>query len=72
MGGHTHRPLLRTLEGWQLLNPGSVGMPFEQRNGAYLNVARAGYLLMDEVPDGWSIQFRRRAYPARQIREGLR
>lgn len=72
IGGHTHRPLLRTLEGWQLLNPGSVGLPFELRNGVYVNVARAGYLLLDQRGDNWSVQFRQVAYPARAIREGFR
>ena len=32
VGGHTHAPLLRTLDGWRLLNPGSVGWPM--RNAA--------------------------------------
>lgn len=72
VGGHTHRPLLRTLDGWQLLNPGSVGMPFELRSGAYVNVARAEYLLLDTVGSGWNTQFRQVAYPARLIQDGFR
>ncbi|GAA4019422.1 hypothetical protein GCM10022631_35920 [Deinococcus rubellus] len=76
IGGHTHRPLLRTLEGWHLLNPGSVGLPFELRNGVYLNVARAEYLLLDLLPGkglgGGQVQFRQVPYPARLIQDGLR
>ena len=72
VGGHTHRPLLRTLEGWQLLNPGSVGMPFELRNGTYVNVARAEFLLLDQLPGGWGVGFKRVAYPVEAIRGGLR
>ncbi|WP_161880319.1 metallophosphoesterase family protein [Deinococcus alpinitundrae] len=72
IGSHTHRPLLRTLEGWQLLNPGSVGLPFELRNGVYVNVARAEYLLLDRLGEHWNAQFRQVAYPARAIQDGFR
>ncbi|WP_420596052.1 metallophosphoesterase family protein [Deinococcus sp.] len=71
IGGHTHKPLLRTLDGWQLLNPGSVGLPFELRNGRYVSPARAHYLLLDEAPGGWTVQFRQVPYPVERIREGL-
>jgi len=27
--GHTHRPLDRIVDGWRLVNPGSVGLPFD-------------------------------------------
>ena len=72
IGGHTHKPLLRTQGGWRLLNPGSVGMPFELRNGRSVNPARAHYLLLDELPGGWNIQFCQVPYPARLIRDGFR
>ena len=71
IGGHTHKPLLRTLDGWQLLNPGSVGLPFELRNGRYVSPARAHYLLLDETPGGWMVQFRQVPYPVEHIREGF-
>lgn len=72
VGGHTHKPLLRTLEGWTLLNPGSVGLPFEKRGGVYVNPARAEYLLLDRVPGGWQPTFRRVPYPVEEIRQGFR
>ena len=72
IGGHTHKPLLRTQGGWRLLNPGSVGMPFELRNGRYVNPARAHSLLLDMVGSDWTIQFRQVAYPVKLIRDGFR
>lgn len=71
VGGHTHRPLLRTLDGWTLMNPGSVGLPFEKRGGVYVNPARAEYLLLDRVPGGWQATFRRVPYAVEDIRQGF-
>ena len=33
--GHTHMQFERTIAGKRVLNSGSVGMPFEERPGAY-------------------------------------
>jgi diadenosine tetraphosphatase ApaH/serine/threonine PP2A family protein phosphatase len=33
--GHTHRQFDRRLNGWRVINAGSVGMPYEGRSGAY-------------------------------------
>jgi predicted phosphodiesterase len=33
--GHTHRQFDRQIDGWRLVNAGSVGMPYEGRAGAY-------------------------------------
>lgn len=71
VGGHTHRPLLRTLDGWTLLNPGSVGLPFEKRGDHYVNLARAEYLLLDEVVGGWSPTFRRVPYDVQAVRQSI-
>lgn len=67
VGGHTHAPLLRTLDGWRLLNPGSVGMAYEKRGGRYVNVSRAEYLIVD----GDGIQFRRVRYDVKAIQAGI-
>lgn len=33
--GHTHRQFDRRVDGWRVVNAGSVGMPYEGRPGAY-------------------------------------
>jgi diadenosine tetraphosphatase ApaH/serine/threonine PP2A family protein phosphatase len=50
--GHTHLPFARTADGVQLVNPGSVGMPFD-------GDPRAGYALLAE--DG-EVECRRVTY----------
>ena len=72
IGGHTHKPLLRTQGGWRLLNPGSVGMPFKLRGGRFVNPPRAEYLLLDAVGSSWDVQFRQVPYPVRLIQDGFR
>jgi predicted phosphodiesterase len=67
VGGHTHAPLLRTLGGWRLLNPGSVGLAGEVRAGRYVNVAQAEYLLLE---DG-HVTFRRVPYDVRAVQTGI-
>lgn len=72
MGGHTHKPLLRTVDGWTLLNPGSVGLPFEKRGEVYVNLAYAEYLLLDKVRGGWQPTFRRVFYDVQDIQNAVR
>jgi diadenosine tetraphosphatase ApaH/serine/threonine PP2A family protein phosphatase len=52
--GHTHLPFARTsaVRGIELVNPGSVGMPFD-------GDPRAAYAL---VHDGWRVEHRRVEY----------
>ncbi|GAA5532921.1 metallophosphoesterase family protein [Deinococcus aluminii] len=71
VGGHTHKPLLRTLDGWTLLNPGSVGLPFERRGERYVNPARAEYLLLERRAGGWQPTFRAVPYDVEEVRRGL-
>jgi hypothetical protein len=33
--GHTHRQFDRRVDGWRVINAGSVGMPYEGQRGAY-------------------------------------
>ena len=67
VGGHMHAPLLRSLDGWRLLNPGSVGLAFEKRGGRYVNVSRAEYL----ISDGDDVQFRRVSYDVKAVQAGI-
>ncbi|MCB0047612.1 MAG: metallophosphoesterase family protein [Caldilineaceae bacterium] len=59
ISSHTHRPLDRRVDGWRIVNPGSVGLPY---NGD----PRAQYALLDLVagPNGpaWQATFRQVAY----------
>lgn len=71
IGGHTHKPLLRTLEGWTLLNPGSVGLPYEKRGEVYVNLAYAEYLLLDKLEGGWQPTFRRVFYDVQDIQTAV-
>ncbi len=67
VGGHTHSPLLRSLDGWRLLNPGSVGLAYEKRGDRYVNISRAEYLILD----GDRVQFRRIAYDVNTVQAGI-
>ncbi|QFP76148.1 metallophosphoesterase [Deinococcus sp. AJ005] len=71
IGGHTHQPLLRSLDGWRLLNPGSVGLPFQKRGGKYVNLAYAEYLLLDSISGGWMPTFRRVPYDLATLKKGI-
>ncbi|MCP2015593.1 putative phosphodiesterase [Deinococcus sp. HSC-46F16] len=68
VGGHTHKPLLRTLDGWTLLNPGSVGLPYERRGDRYVNLAQASYLLLGSAGQ---VTFRTVPYDVRAVQEGI-
>lgn len=47
---HSHLPLDRRAGRWQLINPGSVGVPLDGRPG----VAR--YALLEGTPEGWRVE----------------
>lgn len=40
--GHTHVSYVRSLYGWTLFNPGSVGMPYEGKRGAFWATLEGG------------------------------
>ena len=59
--GHTHRPLIRDMDGTLMVNVGSVGLPFDGDR-------RAGYARAVAGPGGWQVVIRRLAYDWRQTR----
>lgn len=61
VGAHTHRPLDRQVGPQRVLNPGSVGMPY---NGD----PRAQYLLLDADASGLHASFRQVDYPVEAVR----
>ena len=60
-GGHTHVPMLRRYRDALLVNPGSVGLPFEQpaRTGRERNPPWAEYALVRWVNGGLGVELRR-------------
>lgn len=40
--GHTHVGYVRSLDGWTLFNPGSIGMPYEGKRGAFWATLEGG------------------------------
>ncbi len=62
MFGHTHLPFRRTAGEVELVNPGSVGMPFD-------GDTRAAYALVDD--DG-RVEHRRVAYDHAQTAQRIR
>ena len=59
--GHTHRPLIRDLDGTLVVNVGSVGLPFDGDR-------RAGYARAVAGARGWQVAIRRLTYDWRQTR----
>ncbi len=49
---HTHLALDRTVDRWHIVNPGSVGHPFD-------GILSASYLLLESCTDGWQAVHRR-------------
>ncbi|MFC4639435.1 metallophosphoesterase family protein [Deinococcus hohokamensis] len=70
-GGHTHRAGHLPQVDWGYFNPGSVGLPFEQRGERFVNLARAEYLLLDWGPGGWQPTFRRVPYALHDLQRGI-
>jgi hypothetical protein len=59
-GGHTHQPFLRRYRTHYLINPGSVGLPFEQLpEGGARNPAWAEYALVEWDEGRFGVHFRR-------------
>jgi putative phosphoesterase len=60
VGGHTHQPFLRRHRKQWVINPGSVGLPFEwnAQLNQVMHPARAEYALLTWRAKGWSIDFR--------------
>lgn len=62
-GGHTHQPYVRRYRNQWLLNPGSVGLPFEHLpDGAVRNPPWAEYALVTQSAQQSSIELRQVPY----------
>ena len=60
VAGHTHLPMQRTVGQWQILNPGSVGVPLDGRFSA-------SYMLLEGTGTGWRSTFRRVPFDVRPV-----
>ncbi|WP_188902663.1 hypothetical protein [Deinococcus aerophilus] len=47
------------------------GVPFERRDGRYVNLARAEYALLDRVGQNWTVGFRRLPCDLAPLKSGL-
>lgn len=59
-GGHTHTPMVRRLGGSLVVNPGSVGLPFQtRRDGSAINPPWAEWALVSGSAAGLQVTLRR-------------
>ncbi len=56
VAAHSHLPLNRRVGRWQLINPGTVGVPLDGRPGV------AHYALLQGTPAGWQVRQQRIPY----------
>jgi putative phosphoesterase len=73
-GGHTHLPMLRQHRGRWLLNPGSVGLPFQShaRGGPPKILPHAQYAVVEWRDGGISVELRRVALERRALLQAAR
>lgn len=62
--GHTHLPMKRKTKQWQILNPGSVGLPI---NGKH----EASYLLLEQSGQNWRPHFRQVPFDKEPVIQGF-
>jgi putative phosphoesterase len=58
-GGHIHQQMLRRFKDTVLVNPGSVGLPYENHDGQTRNPPWAEYALVSSDSDNLQVEFRR-------------
>jgi len=71
-GGHTHAPMYRRLGRSAVLNPGSVGRPFETAvSGELSHPARAEYAVVSAEPNSWDVELLAVSYPLEDLRKSV-
>jgi predicted phosphodiesterase len=63
VGGHTHDPVDRTVEGTRVLNPGSVGLPRD--------LGHASWMLIDSSPTSSTVEHRVARFDTASVIEDL-
>lgn len=71
-GGHTHQQMLRRYQSSLLLNPGSVGMPYETAAGETRNPPWAEYALVTNKAGQLQVEFRRIPFDLDQLVEAVK
>ncbi len=69
-GGHTHNQMLRRFRNALVINPGSVGLPFDRFPNAARNPAWAEYAVVTVDSRRLSVDLRRAPYDAVALRAG--
>ncbi|MDA4113195.1 MAG: metallophosphoesterase family protein [Thaumarchaeota archaeon] len=71
-GGHTHAQMLRRLDGSVIINPGSVGYPFDRTaSGRILHPAHAEYAIVSAGGDVLEVELIAVPYPLSELREDV-
>ncbi len=70
-GAHTHAQMLRQYEGKLIINPGSVGVPFEQRppKTSLRFLPWAEYAIVNSTDGNVNVELRRVAFDLDQVRK---
>ncbi len=63
--GHTHLPMIRPFGAWLVVNPGSVGVPYD-------GDVRAGYAWLEWTGERWLASIRRLDYDLQAVEAGFR
>lgn len=72
-GGHTHAPMIRRYRESLLINPGSVGLPFQKRlDGSLRNPTWAEYALVEAKDGALSVRLNRVTYSLDLLVESVR
>jgi diadenosine tetraphosphatase ApaH/serine/threonine PP2A family protein phosphatase len=60
IAGHTHIPMERRVDGWRIINPGSVGVPLDGN-------VDAQFLMLESAGSSWRATHRRIAYDRKPL-----
>jgi putative phosphoesterase len=72
-GGHTHVQMVRRLGGSMIINPGSVGLPFEKDSaGRFRNPARAEYSILTIEGQELGVELCRARYGLEELEKAVR
>lgn len=70
-GGHTHQQMVRSFGDKVVINPGSVGLPYEMMGRSSTNPARAEYATIDYEAGRFSVTMKRVAYDVKELAEAV-
>jgi predicted phosphodiesterase len=71
-GGHTHWQMMRHFEDMLVMNPGSIGLPYEKVGDAVRNPSWAEYAILDADTGYLRVELRRVSYDVRPTLEAAK